>query len=412
MKLLCLTADPHTLLCHRRELLSDLSAAGWTITAAAAGPGGKAEDFLRSIGGAYRPLRMTRSGMNPAHDYRTWRDMRRIIREERPDALFAYTIKSVAYGSLAASAEGVRHIYPLLCGLGYAFAGGGGLKQRVVSAVSSRLYRSALARASCVFLQNADDLALLRERGILDARTPVEVVAGSGVDLDTFAPTPLDMAAAQAGKVQFVLISRMLRSKGVPDFIAAAQALKAEHPGWEFHLVGGTDPGPDGIPESELRSLTASGVVTWRGSHPDVKPFLRMAHCFVLPTSYREGVPRTLLETLSSGRPVITTNSVGSRETVRLDAAAEHRRLAGDPVVEGANGFLIQPGNLAALIMAMRQFGTETARMQARADASRAYAAERFDVRLVNAAMMARMVRPVTRRAAPGHTQPVPALAT
>lgn len=412
MKLLCLTADPHTLLCHRRELLTDLSAAGWTITAAAAGPGGKAEDFLRSLGGTYRPLRMTRSGMNPVHDYQTWQDMRRIIRAERPDALFAYTIKSVAYGSLAAASEGVRHIYPLLCGLGYAFAGGGGMKQRLVSAVSARLYKSALARASCVFLQNQDDLALLRQRGILQARTPTEVVAGSGVDLEAFAATPLDMAAAGEGKVRFVLVSRMLRSKGVPAFIAAAQELKAQHPGWEFHLVGGTDPGPDGIPESELRSLTASGVVTWHGSHPDVKPFLRMAHCFVLPTTYREGVPRTLLETLSSGRPVITTDSVGSRETVRLDAAAEAQRAAGAPVVEGANGFLIQPGNHAALITAMQRFGTETDRMQARADASRAYAAERFDVRLVNAAMMARMVRPTGRSTAPRHTQPVPALAT
>lgn len=410
MKLLVLTADPKTLLCHRREMLEEMAARGCRITAAASGPGGEAAKFIESLGGEYVSVRMTRSGLNPVKDLQTFRDFRALIRRVQPDAVFAYTIKSVAYGCLAASLEKVRGIFPLICGLGYAFAPDGTFKQKLVSAVSSRLYKTALSRATHVFLQNTDDEQLLRSRGILPARVPSTVVPGSGVDLDAFADTPLDLDAAQNGTVRFLLVSRLLKSKGVPEFVEAARRLRAEHPGWEFHLVGPTDPGPDGIDGPLVEQWQREGLVKWHGSQSDVRPFLRSAHVFVLPTYYREGVPRTLLEALSTGRPIITTDSTGARETLTLTAHGRAQQQAGEPVMQALNGCMIQPRNAEALIAACRAVAAPAA-LAAMSVHSRRLAASKFDVRIVNSLITARMKLPapaVSR--VPVITAPVPVI--
>jgi glycosyltransferase involved in cell wall biosynthesis len=393
MNLLVLTADPKTLLCHRREMLTEMAARGCRITAAASGPGGDAAEFIRSLGGEYHSVRMTRSGLNPLKDLQTLRDFRALIRRVQPDAVFAYTIKSVAYGCLAAAQEKVRGIFPLICGLGYAFAPDGTLKQRLVSAVSSRLYQMALRRATHVFLQNTDDEQLLRSRRILPAHIPSTVVPGSGVDLDAFAWQAPDTAAAEQGTVRFLLVSRLLKSKGVPQFAEAARRLRAQHPGWEFHLVGPADPGPDGISTDAVQQWQREGIIHWHGPQQDVRPFLRRAHIFVLPTYYREGVPRTLLEALSSGLPLITTDSTGARETLALTEEGRTARSNGQPVMPALNGVMIRPRCTDALVSAC-EYAAHPARMAAMSVHSRRLAASTFDVRTVNALITSRMKLP------------------
>lgn len=407
MKLLVLTADPKTLLCHRRELLEEFAARGCRITAAASGEGGAAGEFLRSIGGEYVPLSMARSSLNPLRDLRTLRDLGQLFRRVQPDAVFAYTIKSVAYGSLIASRQNVRSIFPLICGLGYAFGSDRTLKQWLASFVSGVFYRAALRRATHVFLQNREDEKLLRDRRILRPSTPSTVVPGSGVDLAAFAFTAPDTAAVAAGRMKFVLVSRLLKSKGVPEFVEAARRLRVLHPGWEFHVVGKPDPGPDGISAARAAAWNNEGVIDYHGEQNDVRPFLREAHACVLPTYYREGVPRSLLEALSSGRPVITTDAVGSREAVRLTTAGQMQRCAGDAVMEGSNGCLIHPRSVEALCAACEFVAARPERLAAMGVQARRLAEERFDVRIVNSLITSRMrLQPATEASHTAHRVP------
>ena len=388
MKLLLITADPKTLLCHRKELIRSIAGKGWEVVAAASGPGGAAEEFLKSIGGRYVELNGARSGMNPLQDWRAFRELRKVIREEAPDAVLPYTIKSVAYGSLAASLEHVPAIYPLICGLGYAFAPASSLKQWLVGRVSSLLYKVALRRATLVFLQNHEDERLLRARGILHRETPSQVVNGSGVELDAFTPREMDTVGVERGRMNFVMVSRLLKSKGIREYVEASRALRAEFPLWQFHVLGAVDPGPDGISAQEVERWVADGLIHYHGSQSDVRPFLAQAHAFVLPTYYREGVPRASLEALAAGLPIITTDSVGARETVQLTTAGELQRRAQEPVMEGKNGYLVRPRHVPGLCYAMRLLAGRAHRLPELSTQSRQLALSRFDVHRVNAVMM------------------------
>lgn len=401
MKLLLLTADPKTLLCHRKELIRSIAGKGWEVVAAASGPGGAAEEFLTSIGGRYVELSGARSGMNPLVDWRAFQELRRVIRAEAPDAVLPYTIKSVAYGSIAASLEHVPAIYPLICGLGYAFAPARSFKQWLVGRVSSLLYRVALRRATLVFLQNKEDERLLRERGILHQETPSQVVNGSGVELDAFTPRAVDTTGVERGRMNFVLVSRLLKSKGIPEYVEAARALKAEFPLWQFHVLGAADPGPDGISAAQVQSWVAEGLIHYHGSQADVRPFLAQAHAFVLPTYYREGVPRASLEALAAGLPIITTDSVGARETVQLTTAGELQRRAQEPVMEGKNGYLVRPRHVPGLCYAMRMLAARPHRLPEISAQSRQLAVSRFDVHRVNAVMMQQIFSTLATPVAP-----------
>ena len=392
MKLLILTADPKTLLCHRQELIRNFAAKGWEIVGAASGPGGEAEAFLQSVGGKYVALNGARSGLSLRQDWKAFQEMRRVIREVNPDVLLPYTIKSVAYGSLAAGLERVPAIYPLICGLGYPFAPAQSAKQWLIGRISSLFYKLALRRATLVFLQNHDDEHLLRQRGLLHRNTPSQVLNGSGVDLEAFAPPATEEKPRDKTRMKFVLVSRLLKSKGIPEYVQAARTLKAEFPHWEFHLLGSEDPGPDGIKVSQVEAWAAEGWIHYHGSQSDVRPFLADADAFVLPTYYREGVPRAALEALAMGLPIITTDSVGARETVALTTAGELQRRANESLMEGKNGCLVRPRHVGALCWAMKSLAARPERLLEMARQSRQLAVSRFDVQRVNAVMVNRIL--------------------
>ncbi len=404
MKILILAADPKTLLCHRQELIRSLAQRGWEVVGAASGPGGEAEDFLQSLGGRYITLAGARSGMNPWQDYRSYQALKAMLQAEQPDAFLPYTIKAVCYGSLAAACVGVPAIYPLICGLGYAFADAPTLKQRFIRKVSSVLYRAALSHASMAFFQNQDDEQQFRKSGILRPATRSQVVNGSGVDLQLFPYCPPNLVSAQCDQMKFVLISRLLKSKGIPEFVAAAGILRQHHPEWEFHLVGAPDPSPDGISAAQATAWVQAGLIHYHGSVNDVRSHLQAAHAFVLPTYYREGVPRATLEALATGRPIITTDAIGSRETVVLNTTGGIQRAAGNAVMEGLNGYLIRPRDISALVSALELLAAEPLRLTEMARASRQLAAERFDVHQVNAVMLSKISTPVQ----PALTQSTP----
>ncbi|MEM1318211.1 MAG: glycosyltransferase family 4 protein, partial [Pseudomonadota bacterium] len=248
----------------------------------------------------------------------------------------------------------------------YAFANdqNAKMRQRMVSALARRLYAAAARHHSHLIFQNPDDRDDFAAAGCLDDASKVVFTAGSGVDVRAFAPTSLP------NKPVFLMVARLLISKGVREYAQAAARLKQEHSDWEFRLVGWRDDGPDAVNAAEIEDWTAQGL-DYRGPSDDVAPELALASIYVLP-SYREGTPRSVLEAMACGRPVITTDAPGCRETVR----------------EGETGFLVPVRDVDALANRMRDLGADSDLGARMGVAGRAFAEERFDVAKVNAKLL------------------------
>jgi glycosyltransferase involved in cell wall biosynthesis len=268
-----------------------------------------------------------RSGLNPLADLRLLGTYRRIFKRLRPAAFLGFTVKPNIYGCIAAGSLGIPAVANI-SGLGTAFIRPGPLRTFVTG-----LYRLALSRAAVVFFQNPDDRALFIERQMV-RMDQARMLPGSGVDLDRFVPS-----AQPSGPATFLLIARLLGDKGVREFAAAARALRAEMPDARFQLLGPIDAGNrTAITRAELDGWVAQGVVDYLGETDDVRPYLSEASAVVLP-SYREGLPRTLLEAAAMARPLIATDVPGCREVVE----------------DGVNGFLCQAMDSASLANAMKK---------------------------------------------------------
>ena len=385
MKILVLTADANTLVYHRGDLIRDFAAHGCEVVTAAAEDYPHVRAFISKLKGRHVAIRMARSAVSPLRDLVTCWDMWRLFRRERPDALFAYTIKSVCYGAVLARLAGIPRVYSLLPGMGITFVKTESLKGRVVAGISRFLHRVALKCSDAIFVQNADDLNELRVQRILPENRPAYLTAGSGVNLEEFPYVPLakDQSLAE-GRIRFALVSRLLVSKGVRVFAQAARALKERFPKAEFHLVGPFDPNPDRITEDEVKEWVSEGTLVHHGMVRDVAGVLEKMHVFVLPTWYREGVPHATLEALSMGRPVVTTDSVGARETVTLTSRGQLQKRSTARIMEGHNGIMVAPRDVEAATQAMAWFLDNSHRIPTLGHASRQLAEDTFDVRGVN----------------------------
>jgi glycosyltransferase involved in cell wall biosynthesis len=292
-----------------------------------------------------------------------------LARRVRPDVCLAYTIKPVIWGLLAAGLAGVRRRVALITGLGYAFTGEARGKRALVQWVARWLYARALRRATLVFFQNPDDRDDFVKLGLVAQSVPMVVLRGSGVDVEAFTP-----AALPDGPVQFLLIARLLGDKGIREYARAAAIVRQRHPEARFHLVGGLDPNPDALSENEVRGWVAAGDIIWHGALEDVRPAIAASHVYVLP-SYREGTPRTVLEAMAMGRPIITTDAPGCRETVR----------------PGVTGFLVPVRDAPSLAEAMERYLDTPELIGPMGSAARNLVVEKYDVRKVNDRMLGAM---------------------
>lgn len=356
----------------RGALIEDLCRRGYEVHAAAPGLNEDAQTraWLEDRGVACHNVPLSRSGLNPFVDIATiWR-LNILMRRVRPNIFLGYTIKPVIWGLLASRVAKVPKRVALITGLGYAFTGTASRGVRgAVRRIALILYRLALKHATLVFFQNTDDRDEFDRLGLLPHNIPVHIVAGSGVNTEYFSPRPFPPTP-----VRFLLVARLLGDKGIREYRAAAKIVRRTNPAIEFHLVGGADPSPDGISEQEVAEWHISGEVIWHGHISDVRDSIAQAHVFVLP-SYREGTPRTVLEAMSMGRPVITTDAPGCRQTV----------------VSGNNGFLVPVMDSAALAEAMKNFLTDPSIIEPMGASGRQMAEDLFDERLVNAAMLTAM---------------------
>jgi glycosyltransferase involved in cell wall biosynthesis len=369
MRVVVLGSYAPSLINFRGQLIADMVRAGHAVTGCAPGDVGAVASALAERGAAYQPVPLQRTGLNPLIDARSVVELARVLRRLGPDLLFAYTSKPVIYGTIAARLARVPRVFALITGLGYAFTGSGELARRLTRQVTSVLYRASLRATDGIFFQNPDDLDEFRRRAIVSDRQRLYRVNGSGVDSSHFRCSPPPLAPPT-----FLLIARLLRDKGIYEYVEAARRLRPRYPAARFRLLGPTDSNPAAVSPRDLAAWRAEGVIEYFPETSDVRPHLAASTAYVLP-SYREGMPRTVLEAMSTGRAIITTDAPGCRETV----------------IPGDNGFLVPVGNAAALADAMERLIVEPALARTFGARSRALAEERFDVRRINAEMLRAM---------------------
>jgi glycosyltransferase involved in cell wall biosynthesis len=299
----------------------------------ACGEGEGAEDII-SLGLPFHRLPLTRRAMAPVRDLRTICSLSRLYKQLRPDVVHHVTLKPVIYGSIAARLAGVPAVVNAFAGLGYTFSSRS-LLGRLRQGATQRLLAGALRLPKqAVVFENNDDRLLLSEAGAVPAERAV-VISGVGVDTAEY-----PLAMEPPGPVRVLLASRMLREKGVEYFVAAARKLKSDGSSARFVLVGTPDPhNPGSLTEEQLRAWHDEGVVEWQGFRRDMPRVLQEAHVVCLPTYYREGVPRILMEAASCGRPLVATNTPGCRDIVQ----------------DGVNGLLVAPHDVEGLTQALRR---------------------------------------------------------
>jgi glycosyltransferase involved in cell wall biosynthesis len=341
------------LLNFRLGLLQALIRQGYSLSALV--PPSQATSELEKAGIAAHAIPMSPRGISPLSDSRLLFAYLSVIEELAPAALLSFTAKPNIYGSIAARLRGVP-VIANITGLGTGFLSG-----KALELVQSGLYRLALAAAPQVFFHNPDDRALFLRRRLVRA-DQATVIPGSGIDLDRFEfrspprnPEPV-----------FLFIGRLLKDKGIVEFVEAARLVKEDSPAIRFQVLGGVEQHPKAVPAEMLRQWEKDGVVEFLGSAEDVRPLITEADCVVLP-SYREGLPRVLLEASAMGRAVIGTNVPGCRHAIE----------------DGVTGFLCEPQSASSLAETMANFArlsTDQRRLmgeRAREKAEREFGEER-----------------------------------
>lgn len=340
----------------RRPLVEAMLAEGHRVTVLA--PADGAETQLEALGCGFVTLEMDRTGLNPVRDLALALRLRRCFRALAPDVVLGFTIKNNLFGAFAARSLDVPFV-PNVTGLGTAFLSGG-----LLSAVARALYRAAFAGLPVVFFQNPDDRDMFVEHGLV-AREQARVLPGSGVDLDWFMPAPMPPADAEIG---FLMIARLLRDKGIFEFVEAARILRERGLRARFAVLGAVgSENRTAVDAAQLNAWCDEGVIEYLGTVDDVRPQIARAHCVVLP-SYREGAPRTLIEAAAMARAAIASNVAGCTTVVE----------------NGVTGLLCAARSAEALADAMSRFADlnpdERSRM---GQAARARMEGEFSVALV-----------------------------
>lgn len=365
MHILVIASLAESLIRFRGRMLKAFVDAGCQVTTLAPNEHANTRRDLAAMGIDFQTYSLSRAGLNPVKDVASVLELRRKIQNIGPDVMLSYTIKPVIYGSIAAKLAGVPRIYTMISGLGYAF-GTNSFKQRAVGMVVSQLYARSLRWSEAVFFQNPDNRDVFIERGLVKPQQAV-LINGSGVELDRFAVAPLPPEP-----VKFLLIARLIHEKGIGEYVEAARRLKAKYPDVKFRLLGPYDPNPTAIQPHEIEAWEREGVIEYLGKTDDIRPYMADTAVYVLPTFYNEGTPRSVLEAMSMGRPVITTQAPGCRETV----------------IDGENGYLVPKRDVDALVTALERFIQQPEIITPMGQRSRALAVEKYDVDKVNAVIL------------------------
>ena len=364
-KILLVSHYARSLINFRGEMIKAFAELGHEVTSLGPEKGFSGE--LKKLGANYREIPLDRTGLNPLKDMVTFFALVRIMRKLKPDIVFSYAIKPVIYGSLAALVAGVPWVYSMITGLGFVFVE----KERknFLQRFVRFLYRLSLKNNAAVFFQNPDDLELFRRAGLLGKDTKAVLINGSGVDLERFY-----YVRPEIKPLSFLLMARLIWDKGIGEYVEAARRLKKRYPEVSFKLLGPLDSNPSAIKERDIKRWGEEGIIEYLGATDDVRPYLAGCSVYVLP-SFREGTPRSVLEAMAMGRPIITSDAPGCRETV----------------IHGVNGFLVPVKDSASLAEAMEKFILNPKLVFAMGEKSRQMAEEKYDVHKVNRTILQAM---------------------
>lgn len=312
----------------RLSLMKAMQNAGYEVIAIA--PYDQYSQKIIDAGFEYHSIKLNSQGINPLQDMQTTMEFYKLLKNLSPDFICNYTIKPNIYASFVARVLNIKMINNI-AGLGTLF-----IKQGPITSIAKVLYKASQAKADRVFFQNRDDFEFFTDAGIVK-RSSCDVLPGSGVDMNRFRP----QEKSQSNTVRFLHISRMIWEKGIGEYVDAARIIKAKHPNVEFCLLGFLDvANPGAISREQMNEWVEEGVVNYLGISDDVDEVITTADCVVLPSYYREGTPKTLLESASSAKPIITTDNVGCRDVV------DH----------GVNGYLCEPRSVEDLVEKLEMF--------------------------------------------------------
>ena len=361
MKYIVISPKNRTAYNFRGDLIREIIKRGNEVVVT--GPNRIGVEKIEELGARFVEVPNRKNGLNPFADLRYLYKLCRLFGEEKPDTVFGYTSKPVIYGSIAAKIMKVPHIVSMVTGAGYAFSADTA-KARTIKAIMCMLYKIAFKCSDIAIFQNKDDKEQFVAEGLVK-EDKCRLVNGSGVNMEKFAPAPYPE------KVTFFMLARMIYAKGVREYLQACEMVKEKYPEVRCMILGACENIPDALSEKELAPYVERGIVEHFGETDTVSDYYKQCSVFVLPSYYREGTPRTILEAMSMGRVIITTDAPGCRETV----------------IDGENGYLVPVRDSAAIAEKMLCFVENPELIQTMGQRSIEYCRHRYDVHKVNGDM-------------------------
>lgn len=359
-KMLFIAPKTATFLNFRGQLMKDIVDNGYEVVAIV--PEDTHDDEFKKINVRKIILNFNKTSISPIATLKYYFSLKKIIKKEQPDKIFAYTIKPVIFGSIAGHKSKVREIYSLVCGLGMVYSVDN-LKTKIIRPICNLAYKIAFKYNEKVIFQNKDDVNEFVNRRIID-NEKCEVVNGSGVDLNVFKKNELP------NNDSFIMVSRIINEKGFKEFFKAASMIKTKYSNAKFTYIGAYDKSYKKDFEL-LKPYIEQGIVEYIPETDKVQEYLSKHAIFVLPSYYREGIPKTLLEATAMGRPIITTNTPGCRETI----------------IEGENGYFVKTRNVDDLVEKMEKMINEND-LQSFGDKSYELCLKKFDIKIINKQMI------------------------
>lgn len=317
--------------CFRKELIEGMEKEGFHVLVSC--PYGEKIKLMEDMKFKHDNVYIDRRGTNPISDFKLMIYYRKMMCRYRPDVVLTYTSKPNVYASLAAASLGIPYINNVT-GLGSVLTMGKAMRMFVMT-----LFKIAFRKSSCIFFQNEDNMKLAIEQGMVHGK--YQLIPGSGVNVERFPlqKYPEGGDGVTGETVVFNYIGRVLRDKGVDDYIEAAKRIKKSYPNTEFNIIGFIEPTEKHY-EKELKELEIQEIIKYRGQQKDVRPFIARAHAIIHPSTYGEGMSNVLLENASSGRFIITTDNPGCKETLE----------------DGITGFRYHGGNVDELVEKIEEF--------------------------------------------------------
>ena len=360
-----LSSHTPSLFWFRMDMMKSFLKLGYSVVAVGNEKYDKWEKEFKKENIEYRQIYVKRNGTNPLEDFKTYNSIKKVLKEIHPYKIFAYQAKTVIYGGLAANSLGITEVYPLIAGVGSVFLKND-LKSKLIKKIMVTEYKLSMKKSPKVFFQNKDDEKIFFDNKIVKKGKTV-MIPGSGVNLQNF------KFQTMPNEFGFLCISRLIKDKGIYEYLEACKKIKKLYPEVRCLLVGPYDTNPSAITPNELQEYINIGV-EYFGEQRDVKPYLEQCNVFVLP-SYREGTPKANLEAMASGKAIITTDATGCRETV----------------VDKVNGFLVPIKNVEAIVEAMKYFINNPSEAFEMGREGRKICENTFDVDIVNRIICATM---------------------